>query len=105
MPTKPSGEIKTHIVHSTQKNGDVYVYERRTVYDSTKKYNRVLSAKLLSKIPKGSKIPVPTRPKRSYFDKKTESPEKITASREHVGMMELIDHIGTASGIDDGIYT
>lgn len=44
MPAKPSGEIKTHIVHSTQKNGDVYVYERRTVYDSTKKYNRVLRA-------------------------------------------------------------
>jgi transposase len=105
MPAKPSGEIKTRIVHNTQKNGDVYVFERKTVYDSVKKYNRVLSAKLLSKIPKGFETPVPTRPKRSCFDKESESPGKITASREHVGMMELIDHIGTTSGIDDGIYS
>jgi hypothetical protein len=40
MPAKPSGEIKTRIVHNTQKNGDVYVYERKTVYDSVKKYNK-----------------------------------------------------------------
>jgi hypothetical protein len=104
MPAKLSGEIKTRIIHNTQKNGDVYVYERKTVYDSVKKYNRVLSAKLLSKIPKGSEIPIPTRPKRPYFDKESEIPGKITASREHIGMMELIDHIGTASGIDEGIY-
>jgi hypothetical protein len=58
MPAKPSGEIKTRIVHNTQKNGDVCVYERKTVYDSVKKYNRVLSAKLLSKIPKGFETPV-----------------------------------------------
>jgi hypothetical protein len=93
MPAKPSGEIKTRIVHNTQKNGDVYVYERKTVYDSVKKYNKVLSVKLLSKIPKGFEIPVPTRPKRSCFDKESENPGKITASHEHVGMMELIDHI------------
>ena len=105
MPAKPSGEIKTRIVHTTQKNGDIYVFERKTVYDLDKKWDKVLSAKLLFKIPKGSKTSVPTRPKRSCFDKESESPGKITASREHVGMMELIDHIGTASGIDDGIYS
>jgi transposase len=104
MPAKPSGEIKTRIVHNTQKNGDIYVLERKTVYDSDKKQDKVLSTKLLSKIPKGSEIPIPTRPKRPFFDKRTEISGKITASREHTGMMELIDHIGTASGIDDGIY-
>jgi transposase len=104
MPAKPSGEIKTRIVHNTQKNGDIYVLERKTVYDSDKKQDKVLSTKLLSKIPKGSETPIPTRPKRPYFDKSSEIPGKITASREHTGMMELIDHIGTASGIDDGIY-
>ena len=104
MPAKPSGEIKTRIVHNTQKNGDIYVLERKTVYDSDKKQDKVLSTKLLSKIPKGSETPIPTRPKRPYFDKGSEIPGKITASREHTGMMELIDHIGTASGIDDGIY-
>jgi hypothetical protein len=95
MPAKPSGEIKTRIVHNTQKNGDIYVLERKTVYDSDKKQDKVLSTKLLSKIPKGSEIPIPTRPKRPFFDKRTEISGKITASREHTGMMELIDHIGT----------
>ena len=105
MPAKPSGEIKTRIVHNTLKNGDIYVLERKTVYDSDKKRDKVLSTKLLSKIPKGTETPVPTRPKRSCFDKESESPEKITAAREHVGMMELIAHIGTVSGIDEGIYS
>ena len=57
MPAKPSGEIKTKIVHQTQKNGDIYVLERKTIYDPEKKYNRVLSSKLLSKIPKGQTEP------------------------------------------------
>ncbi|GHV43781.1 hypothetical protein FACS1894187_26010 [Synergistales bacterium] len=104
MPAKPSGEIKTRIIHNAQKNGDIYVLERQTIYDSDKKRNRVLSTKLLSKIPKGSKIPVQTRPKKSHSDKESKSSRKITASRDRIGMMELIEHIGTVSGIDDGIY-
>lgn len=105
MPAKPSGEIKTRIVHNTQKNGDIYVLERQTVYDQDKKRNKVLSTKLLSKIPKGSESPVPTRPKKSFFDQRLESFGETAASRDHVGMMELIDHIGITSGIDDGIYS
>jgi transposase len=104
MPAKPSGEIKTRIVHNTQKNGDIYVLERQTIYDPDKKRNRVLSTRLLSKIPKNSETPIPTRPKKSYFDKEAKSSEKITASRNHIGMMELIDYIGAASGIDEGVY-
>ena len=69
MPAKASGEIKTRIIHNTQKNGDIYIYERQTVYDLDKKYNRVISSKLLSKIPKGSNSPVPTRPKKPDFGK------------------------------------
>ena len=42
MPAKPSGEIKTNIVHQPQKNGDIYVLERQTIYDPEKKYNKVL---------------------------------------------------------------
>ena len=102
MPAKASGEIKTRIIHNTQKNGDIYVYERQTVYDLDKKYNRVLSSKLLSKIPKGSNSPVPTRPKKPDFGKGQEVSGEITASRNHIGMMEIIDHIGSASGIDEG---
>jgi hypothetical protein len=104
MPAKPSGEIKTSRVRSPRKNGDVYVLERQTIYDPVKKYNRVLSSKLISKIPKGSDTSVPTRPKKAKSDKEAEIAVAITASRERIGMMEIIDHIGAASGIDDGIY-
>ena len=104
MPAKASGEVKTRIVHNTQKNGDIYVLERQTIYDPDKKQTKVLSTKLLSKIPKGTEVHVPTRPKKPDFDEETKIPTEITASRDHIGMMEIIDHIGSASGIDDGIY-
>jgi hypothetical protein len=104
MPAKTSGEIKIRIIHNAQKNGDTYVLERQTIYDSDKKWNRVLSTRLMSKIPKGSETPVPTRPKKPYSDKESKSSGEITASRERIGMMELIERIGAVSGIDDGIY-
>jgi hypothetical protein len=104
MQTKPSGEIKVRIVNCTQKNGDIYVLERRTIYDPEKKCNKVLSSRLLSKIPKGSQIPVPTRPKRRKDAKSADSAPALSASR-HVGMMEIIDHIGKVSGIDGSIYS
>jgi transposase len=104
VPAKASGEVKTRIVHNTQKNGDIYVLERQTIYDPDKKQNKVLSTRLLSKIPKGLKTPVPTRPKRPASGKETKGPGEIRASRDHVGMMEIIDRIGATSGIDEGIY-
>jgi len=105
MPAKASGEIKTSTIRNTQKNGDIYVYERQTVYDPEKKYNIVLDSRLLSKIPKGTKTPVPTRPKRPKKENKPENVGEITASRDRIGMMEIIDHIGSVSGIDEGIYS
>jgi len=105
MPAKASGEVKTRIVHNTQKNGDVYVLERKTIYYPDKKQTKVLSTKLLSKIPKGSEIPVPTRQKKPDFEKEAEIPGEIAASRDHIGMMGIIGHIGSESGIDDGIYS
>jgi transposase len=116
MPAKASGEVKTRIIHSLQKNGDIYVLERKTVYDSEKKYNKVLSTKLISKIPKGTEISVPTRPKRTKKSEDNQNtsngtPKKvvppmnqIVASRKRIGMMKIIDHIGEVSGIDDAIY-
>ena len=103
MPAKPSGEIKTRIVNVPQKNGDIYVQERKTIYDVEKKYNKILSSKIISKIPKGTDKMVPTRPKRTKEEIESENC-KIVASRNRVGMMQIIDHIGKVSGIDEGIY-
>ena len=104
MPAKPSGEIKTITVRVRQKNGDIYVVERRTIYDPLKKRNRILSSKLLSKIPKNSEIEVPTRPKRPKSEDPEQKNEIVKASRKHTGMMDIIAHIGETSGIDDAIY-
>ncbi len=105
MPAKPSGEIKTKIIHQPQKNGDIYVLERKTIYDPDKKYNKVLSSKLIGKIPKGEKDPVPTRPKKGKATKSDRKTEIVSAKRMHVGMMDIIDHIGKVSGIDDAVYS
>jgi transposase len=104
LPKKASSEIKIRIIRDKQKNGDIYVYERKTLYDPTKKYNKVLSSNLLHKIPKDTLAPVPTRPKRAPFDKILENAGQLTASRKHTGMMDVISYIGKSSGIDDGIY-
>jgi len=104
MPAKPSGEVKTKIIPVPQKNGDIYLMERKTQYDPEKKYNRVLSSKLISKIPKGEKNPVPTRPKAAKGHKSEAKSGKLSASRVHVGMMDIVDHIGTVSGIDAAVY-
>ena len=104
MPAKPSGEIKTSIIHVTQKNGDIYVVERQTIYDPVKKYNIVLGSKLISKIPKGEEIAVPTRPKSPKGHRSDQKSGKLSASRMRVGMMDIIDHIGSVSGIDAALY-
>lgn len=105
MPSKPSGEIKVRTIKSKQKNGDIYILERRTIYDTEKKYNKVLSTKLISKIPKGSELPVHTRPKKESRKSVPEKAKDLSAVRKHIGMMDIIDHIGNISGIDAAIYT
>lgn len=107
MPAKASGEIKIRTVHQTQKNGDIYVIERQTRYDPVKKYNVVISSRIIGKIPKGQKTVVPTRPKRSHGEKVSDSPASaplISAARKKVGMMDIIEHIGRTSGIDAAVY-
>ena len=92
MPRKRSGEIKTVTVRQTQKNGDVYVYERQVVYNSDTKNNTILHSKLIGKIPKDTDDMVPTRPKRTKEENEADN-YKIVASRNRVGMMQIIDHI------------
>ena len=107
MPAKASEEIKVRTVRQTQKNGDIYVIERRTRYDPAKKYNVVLSSRLVGKIPKGKDAVVPTRPKRGRQEKVSNSQPpaaNVSATRKKIGMMDIIDHIGNASGIDAAIY-
>lgn len=107
MPAKASGEVKTRTVHQTQMNGDIYVIERQTQYDPVKKYNVVLSSRIVGKIPKGEKTIVSTRPKRPKGEKVSNSSGSVSAvlaSRKKVGMMDIVDHIGKSSGTDEAVY-
>jgi len=103
MPRKRSGEVKTVTVRQTQKNGDVYVHERQVIYDPNTKNNTIVGSKLIGKIPKGTGKMVPTRPKRTKEEKEADG-RMIVASRNRIGMMQIIDHIGKVSGIDEGVY-
>jgi len=103
MPKKRSGKIKTVIIRQTQKNGDIYVHERQIIYNPDTKNNSILDSKLIGKIPKGTDEMVPTRPKRTKEEKEADDC-MIAASRNRVGMMQIIDHIGKVSGIDEGVY-
>ena len=103
MPRKRSGEVKTVTIRQTQKNGDIYVSERQFIYNPDTKNNKILDSKLIGKIPKGTNEIVPTRPKRTKEEKEADE-RMIVASRNRVGMMQIIDHIGKVSGIDKGVY-
>lgn len=109
MSRSASKEIKTSIIHQKQKNGDIYVLERKRVFDPEKGYTKIVSSKLIGKIPNGSREMVPTRPKKKNkkndeTDDFASHDEHLTASRIKTGMMSIIDHIGKESGIDDGVY-
>ena len=82
MSAKASGEIRTIRVQQKQKNGDIYVIERKIRYDLEKKYNVVQSSKVIGKIVKGSTEIVPTRPKKKRKDNQInmekESSNKLT---------------------------
>jgi len=103
MPRKRSGEIKTITVRRTQKNGDIYVYERRVVYDPNTKNTTILSSKLIGKIPNDTDEMILTRPKKTKMEIESDNC-KIVASRNRVGMMRIIDRIGKISGIDEAVY-
>ena len=49
MSAKASGEIRTIRVQQKQKNGDIYVIERKIRYDLEKKYNVVQSSNTFPK--------------------------------------------------------
>ena len=104
MPRIANKEPRVCTVKVAQKNGDIYIIERKTMYDEKKRYNRVLSSKLIAKIPKGGDKPVPTRPKRAKLPVMDVEVGNLTASRMRVGMMDIIAHIGDVSGIDSAIY-
>ena len=54
MPRKAKGGEKLGIVRETRANGDIYVYERLTYYDTDLHYSKTKSKTLIGKILKGT---------------------------------------------------
>lgn len=103
MSRKASGKPKIYPVKKLQKNGDIYVYERTSVYDPEKRYYKSVSSKLIGKIPAGTTEMTSTRPRKKSSSNIVGS-QPITASAKLVGLTDILDWIGRTSGIDDAVY-
>ena len=86
----------------TRKNGIKYIYERTTQYDPKTKKVKVLGCKLIGKILPGQTQIIPTRPKKASNTKQQTSPQvsQVQAERKHVGATDIVQWVGTQSGID-----
>jgi transposase len=112
MSRKPTGKVIRNRAEVPQKNGDIYIYEREYQYDPEIKKTKRISNKLVAKIPKGMGEEVQTRPKRKPMDKTPARNQcdgtldsNIYASRQHTGLTDLLDHVGSVSGMDDALLS
>lgn len=111
MDSSASSKVLKDTVKRTQKNGDIYVYEREKWYDREKKYYRALHYRLLYKIPKGNTEPTPTRPKRQSTQQKENTEQAIFGNRQkqidatckRTGLTDILQHVGKAAGIDAAV--
>jgi len=89
---------KTHVGERRERrpNGDVYVYERITAYSEKTHQSYTLSQKLKGKIKSGTQEIAPTRPKKL----KGEKSMAPGAQRMHTGLTDILEWVGSASGID-----
>ena len=100
MSRKASGAEKVSIIRETQDNGDIYVYERKTIYDPNKRYNRSTGKTLIGKIPKGHTEMINTRPKKRALSLSADQVADVgKASRRHIGMLDIIAHVAEKSGV------
>lgn len=95
MPRPFVGGIKTRIQNVKQKNGDIYVYERKLEYVKEKKKTIDRGKKLIGKIPAGSTTGqvVPTR----SLNKKEHT--NVRAELTKIGLSDLLEWAGKQSGI------
>lgn len=104
MARKFTGVINEYICCVPQKNGDIYVYRRRSQYNQEKGYMVTLSNVLIGKKVKGVDPIVPTRPKKSKKGKGEEHNTSIVqADKKAIGATAILELIGNKSGIDNNL--
>ena len=98
---------KTHNgqVRVTQKNGDVYVYERVTAYNPDTMKTYTVKKTLIGKIPFGQNEMIPTRPKKKSLKGSPDVETVVQASRTRVGATDILKWVGEESGITEHLHS
>ena len=98
---------KTHSgqVRVTQKNGDVYVYERVTAYNPDTMKTYTVKKTLIGKIPSGQNEMIPTRPKKKSLKGSKDVEPIVQASRTRTGATEILKWAGVESGITEHLHS
>ncbi|MGN8851480.1 IS1634 family transposase [Anaerobiospirillum succiniciproducens] len=98
---------KTHNgqVRVTQKNGDVYVYERVTAYNPDTMKTYTVKKTLIGKIPFGQNEMIPTRPKKKSLNGSPDIETVVQASRTRVGATDILKWVGEESGITEHLHS
>ena len=98
---------KTHNgqVRVTQKNGDVYVYERVTAYNPDTMKTYTVKKTLIGKIPFGQNEMIPTRPKKKSLNGSPDVETVVQASRTRVGATDILKWVGEESGITEHLHS
>ncbi len=106
MARPVSGETKASVVRIKQKNGDYYVYDCKRKYDPEVRYTRRFDYKLTGKIKAGTTEVIPTRSRRKPEEQDADNKPAAVEEVEwgHTGATDILEWIGSASGIDEDIY-
>ena len=108
MPRKAQCGEKVGIIREKRANGDIYVYERITIYDTNLHYSQTKSKTLIGKILKGTDEMIDTRPKKKSSAKldavQNGGGAVPTFSRQHVGMLDIVAHVAEKCGIRDEVF-
>ena len=98
---------KTHNgqVRVTQKNGDVYVYERVTAYNPDTMKTYTVKKTLIGKIPSGQNEMIPTRPKKKSLSTSPDVEPIVQASSIREGATDILKWVGVESGITEHLHS
>ena len=98
---------KTHSgqVRVTQKNGDVYVYERVTAYNPDTMKTYTVKKTLIGKIPSGQNEMIPTRPKKKSLNTSHDVEPTVQASNIGSGATDILKWVGVESGITEQLHS
>ena len=98
---------KTHNgqVRVTQKNGDVYVYERVTAYNPDTMKTYTVKKTLIGKIPSGQNEMIPTRPKKKSLSTSPDVGPIVQASNIREGATDILKWAGIESGITEHLHS